>query len=105
MIVQRTFPVLSNEERPRAALQAPKRVLARHEGRNRRYFASINSDTATQLLMYEIDDCRYFDSLHADPESQAVRRAALAHSQNRLGRGRGALSGGWMCDGDSEDRP
>jgi len=59
---------------------------------------------ATRLLMYEIEDCRYFGSLHTDPEFWAVRRAVLARNQNHLGRGRGPLSSAEMCDRDSEDR-
>jgi hypothetical protein len=89
MIVQRTFAVLGNKEQVKATYQVPKRVSARHGATNRRCFASTNSDTATQLLTYEIDNCRNIDSLHADPESQSVRRTAPTHNQNCLGAGSG----------------
>jgi len=104
MNIQCTVPVLSNEERPKALLRAAEHMIARHGGTNLLYVAAINFDSAMRLLMYQIDDCRDFDALHTDPGFRPVRRAALTRSQNRLGRGRGALSGAQMCDRDSGDR-
>ncbi|HLN14844.1 MAG TPA: hypothetical protein VK587_16730 [bacterium] len=78
MIVHHAFQIHPNDkEQVKRELRKLQAVVARHGGRNFRYYASMTSGSPNRLFIYEIDSFAHFDSLNADPEFRDVKLDAL----------------------------
>ncbi|HLW60915.1 MAG TPA: hypothetical protein VKV57_13475 [bacterium] len=78
MIVHYEFQIHpDHKERAKDELRKLKTIIAKHGGRNFKYYASMTSGTPNRLFIYEIDKLAHFDSLNDDPDFRNVKLDAL----------------------------
>ncbi|HEV2358352.1 MAG TPA: hypothetical protein VGZ23_12205 [bacterium] len=78
MIVQAVFHIHpDNKEKAKAEIRKIKAIIAKHGGRNLKYYASVTSETPNRMFVYEVDKLAHFDTLGADPDFRDVKLDSL----------------------------